>query len=363
MPARRPTIADVARVAGVSKGAVSFALNDRPGVAPATRQRILAAAEQLGWHPSTRARSLSHARAYAMGLVVRRDPGLLGADPFFPAFIAGVETELSARGQSLVLQVVPNATTEEAGYRRLARDGRVDGVFLLDLRSADPRIGLLRELGLPAVTLNRPDRPSTFPAVVVDDEAAVAETVRHLVELGHRRIGHVAGPDEFLHAARRRSAWERELRALGLEPGPVAAGDFTPAGGAAATRDLLSRPDRPTALVYANDLMAVAGLTVAHELGLRVPEDVAVAGFDDSPMAAYVHPPLTTARIDVPAWGRAATRLLLDLVEGQLEGRPTADVELPPARLVVRGSTGATRRPRPEHSPVPPSPRHPRERP
>ncbi len=146
---RGPTIADVARAAGVSKGTVSFALNDRPGVAPATKARILAAAEELGFRPSHRARALSASRAFALGLVVARPAELLGADPFFPAFIAGVETALAEAEHALLLRVVTGDWPDEAeAYRRLAQDGRVDGVFLSDLRTGeDPR---LRPPGGPA---------------------------------------------------------------------------------------------------------------------------------------------------------------------------------------------------------------------
>ncbi|MBM0255684.1 LacI family DNA-binding transcriptional regulator [Micromonospora sp. 4G55] len=221
MSQRRPTIIDVARAAGVSKGAVSFALNGRPGVAEETRRRILAVAKELGWTPSHRARALSTSRAFAVGLVLARPPELLGADPFFPAFIAGVERVLAEQSQALVLQVVTSQRAEEDGYRRLAADGRVDGVFLLDLRVADPRIALLEELGLPAVTLGRPDVASPFPAVLVDDRPGIAAAVRHLVELGHRHVAHVAGPDHFLHGSARRDAWENALRDAGLSPGPA----------------------------------------------------------------------------------------------------------------------------------------------
>jgi len=335
MAGTRPTIADVARRAGVSKGAVSFALNDRPGVAPDTRRRILDAAAALGWAPSMRARGLTHARAYALGLVVARPAHLLGADPFFPAFIAGVETELAPRGQALVLQVVPDAAAEEDGYRRLARDGRVDGVFLLDLRVDDPRFGLLDELGVPAAVLGEPGRPTAFPRLVLDEAAGVEEAVDHLAALGHTDIAHVSGPDGYLHAQHREEAWATRLRHHGLPAGPVEKGDFTAAGGAAATQSLLGRRPRPTAIVYANDLMAVAGLTVARQLGLSVPHDLSVTGFDDTELASHVVPPLTTVRGDPEAWGQVATRVLLDLVEhGSAE-----DVSLPPARLVPRGST------------------------
>lgn len=333
----RPTIADVARGAGVSKGAVSFAFNGRAGVSADTRGRIIAVADELGWRPSQRARSLSRSRAFSLGMVIARPPALLGADPFFPAFIAGVESVLIEYGQSLVLQVVPTLPAEEAGYRRLAADGRVDGVFLTDLRHDDTRIALLRSIGLPAVTLNRPDVPSPFPAVCVDDRPAVMGAVRHLIGLGHRRIAHVAGPAHFLHGSGRRQAWSTALAEAGLPAAPVASGDFSAAGGAAATRALLSSADPPTAVVYANDLMAIAGLTTAHDVGRLVPEQLSVIGFDDTELAAHVHPPLSTARIDTFGWGQAAARTLLALIDGQHQG----DLELAPAELVLRQSTAA----------------------
>ena len=331
----RPTIRDVARAAGVSKGTVSFALNGRPGIAEGTRQRVLDAARTLGWVPSHQGRSLSVSRAFAVGLVLARPPELLGADPFFPAFIAGVERTLSDRGQALVLQVVPDAE-EEAGYRRLAGAGRVDGVFLLDLRVADPRIALLRELNLPAVTIARPDVPSDCPALLVDDRPGIAAAVRHLVELGHRRIAHVAGPARFLHGSVRRQAWEQTLAEAGLPATAVVEADFSAAGGARATRALLDRTDRPTAIVYANDLMAIAGLSVAQEYGIAVPGRLSVTGFDDIELAGYVTPPLTSVRTDPYRWGRIAAETLLDLIAGESVG----DVPVSPAQLVIRASTG-----------------------
>ncbi|WP_433383776.1 LacI family DNA-binding transcriptional regulator [Actinoplanes sp. CA-142083] len=332
----RPTIRDVARAAGVSKGTVSFALNGRPGVAAETRQRILDAAEALGWTPSHQGRALSVSRAFAVGIVLARPPELLGADPFFPAFIAGVERTLSERGQALVLQVVPD-DEEEAGYRRLADAKRVDGVFLLDLRVHDPRIALLRELKMPAVTIARPDLPSDFPALLVDDRPGIAAAVRHLVELGHRRIAHVAGPARFLHGTVRRLAWEQALGEAGLPADAVVEADFSAAGGAQATRELLTSDPRPTAIVYANDLMAIAGLSVALEHGVAVPAQLSVTGFDNTELAGYVAPPLTSVRTDPYLWGREAATALLDLIAGAAGG----DIPVPPTELVIRASTAA----------------------
>lgn len=348
--ARRPTISDVARQAGVSKGAVSFALNGRDGVSSQTRARILAAARALDWQPSHRARSLSVSRAFALGLVLARAPELLGADPFFPSFIAGVETILAPAGYSLVLQVVSGASAEEAGYRKLAGEGRVDGVFVSDLRSADSRIGLLSDLGVTAVTLNRPDIASPFPAVCMDDRPGVRDAVRHLVGLGHTRIAHVSGPLEFQHSMSRRDAWAEVLARAGLVAGPLVVSDFTAAGGAAATSQLLELAAPPTAIVYANDLMAIAGLGVAHNRGLRVPEDLSVTGFDGTELASHVHPSLTTVSTNAFGWGHAAATMLLGVV-GHAGPAAIADVELEPGRLEVRGSTAA---PGPVCTPAPP---------
>ena len=337
MSVRKPTIADVALRAGVSKGLVSFALNDRPGVSPETRTRILTAAEDMGWRPNLRARSLSTRTAYALGLVVAREPDVIGADPFFPAVIAGIERVLAAEGRALVLSVVTDPDAELATYRSFAADGRVDGVFLTDLRHGDARIELLRDLRLPAVTLGRPEWDSPFPAIVLDDTAGIEAMVAHLVALGHTRIAHVAGSSVLLHGTRRRDSFVAAVHRAGLAGGQVVETDFSTAAGASATRMLLSQPVPPTAILYANDPMAIAGLSVAHGLGVRVPHELSITGFDGSDMSRYVYPPLTTISSDAVEWGSAASRTLLDLIQNG----DAQDVELPAAEIVLRQSSSS----------------------
>jgi DNA-binding LacI/PurR family transcriptional regulator len=330
-----PTINDVARKAGVSKGLVSFVINNRPGVAPKTRERVLQVASEMGWRPSVTARMLSTRKTFALGLVMRRAPQILAADPFFPAFMAGVESVLAEENRVLVLSVVPDAPSEERAYRSLAADHRVDGIFVTDLRHLDRRIELAAELALPAVTLGRPDVPTTLPAVDLDDTHGIEEAIRHLVALGHRRIAHVTGDLELLHARRRRDSFRRATRAAGLEACPTVSTDFSAAGGAAATSRLLTSDPAPTAIVYANDPMAIAGLGVLAKHGLPVPREMSVVGFDGTEMARYVYPALTTIEADAELWGAAAARTLLTLItEGQ-----SPDVVLPPARLVLGDST------------------------
>ncbi|HYJ50766.1 MAG TPA: substrate-binding domain-containing protein, partial [Microbacterium sp.] len=188
------------------------------------------------------------------------------------------------------------------------------------------------------------------PVVAVDDRPGIVAAVEHLVALGHRRIAHVAGPEEFVHSRSRQRAWADTLASSGLEESPCVWSDFSPSGGAQATNELLDLPEPPTAIVYANDLMAIAGTSAAQARGLHLPDDLSVTGFDDTAISGYLRPPLTTVRTDAVAWGRAAAECLLQLVDGDT----SPDVLLPPPDLVVRASTappqsapppGRTRRP------------------
>jgi len=335
----KPTIADVARRAGVSKGLVSFALNDRPGVSAETRVRILEVADELGWRPSVRARALSSDRAFALGLVLARDPDIIAGDPFFPAFISGIESVLAPAGQALVLSMVETEDAEERSYRQLADHGRVDGVIISDLRAGDSRIALVGELGLRAVTLGTPDVASPFPAITVDDAAGIRASVSHLVSLGHTRIAHIGGPATMLHGSRRRDSFQLAMREFGLPDDITVETDFSAANGAEATRQLLGRSTPPTAIVYANDPMAIAGLGIARRAGLDVPGDLSITGFDGSDMGRYVHPTLTTVSTTARQWGVTAAASLLRLIDGD----EVADVDLEPAQLVVRDSTAPPR--------------------
>lgn len=347
----KPTIADVAREAGVSKGLVSFALNDRPGVSPETRERILSVAQTLGWRPSLRARSLSTSTAFALGLVIARDPDIIAGDPFFPALISGIEIALAPAGQALVLSMVADEASEIDAYRRLAENGRVDGVILTDLRRGDSRIALVESLGLKAVTLGHPDVISPFPAVSLDDAPGIRSAVAHLVELGHRRIAHVGGPRTMLHGGRRAESFQSALRDAGLDDSLVVETDFTAADGGRATSILIEAFDRPTAIVYANDPMAIAGLGVAQRAGLQVPGDLSITGFDGSDVGRYIHPSLTTVTTAAQLWGTRAAELLLRVIAGDDVG----DIELDPAQLVVRESSAApTISPGPTSTAVPP---------
>lgn len=325
----------MAAAAGVSKSAVSFALNDRPGLNEETRRRILAVAADLGWTPSVRGRALSVSRSMAVGMVLARSAETLRTDPFFSMFIAGVEMTLAANGYALVLQVAPRGVSETESYRRIAQGGRVDGVFLTDLRKGDPRPALLHELALPAV-LVASRGGGVWPSVTIDDGPGIAAAVAYLLDLGHTNIGFVGGPDHYVHSTSRRLAWECALQEAGSPRGPFVASDFSAQGGADATKILLDSAVPPTAVVYANDLMAIAGMSLALGRGMDVPGQLSITGFDDIEIAAYLRPALTTVRTDVTGWGEAAAAALLEMIAGRHPG----DRQLSPPQLIVRGSTG-----------------------
>ena len=209
-------------------------------------------------------------------------------------------------------------------------------MFVTDLFVDDSRPALLAELGLPAVIVG-PGLPDAYwPSVGVDDGPGITAAVEHLVALGHTRIAHVAGPADMVHGQSRRRAWADALAAAGLPEGHCVESDFSAEAGAAATRGLLDLDDAPTAIVYANDLMAIAGLSVAASRGIEVPGGLSITGYEDTELAAHVQPPLTTVSSDVIGWGRAAARRLLELIDQ----RPATDIALPAPRLVVRSSTG-----------------------
>ncbi|GII04601.1 LacI family DNA-binding transcriptional regulator [Planobispora takensis] len=334
---KRPTIADIARRAGVSKVAVSYALNDRPGVSEAKRATIKAIAEEIGWRPNSAARALNGAQAHTVGLTVCRPARILGVEPFFMELISGIETELSAHSYALMLQVVADPGQEMEVYRRWWGEGRVDGAILVDLRFSDPRITELEELGLPAVVVGHPSESGSLAPVWSDDTVAVRETVQYLAALGHRRIARVAGLPELVHTVLRDQAFTAVCGELGLAAHTIMHTDYTGEEGARATRRLLSSPGRPTAIVYDNDIMAVAGLSVAQEMRLEVPAELSVVAWDDSPLSRVVRPSLTALTRDIPAYGAHAARTLLSLISGEEE--KITGFEDQAARLVPRGST------------------------
>ncbi|MET8285217.1 LacI family DNA-binding transcriptional regulator [Streptomyces sp. NPDC048448] len=337
-PARRPTMKDIAQRAGVSQSAVSFALNDRPGVSEITRDRVRRVAEQLGWRPSTAARALSGEGAATVGLVVARPADTLGVDSFFLQLISGIQEVLAERHLGLLFQVVEDVGDECAVYRRWWAEHRVDGVLVVDPRTDDPRPDLLEELGLPAVVIGGvPDtRHPGMSTVWADDAGAMASVVGELYALGHRRIAHIAGLPGLAHTERRIRTLRAEAERRGLSEVRSLTTDYSDSEGAAVTRRVLESGAPPTALVYDNDVMAVAGVATATELGFLVPRDVSVVAWEDSALCRMVRPWLSALSRDTVEFGRTAARELTAL----LDGGPARTVQVPVPRLIERESTG-----------------------
>lgn len=332
---KRPTIADIAKRAGVSKGAVSYALNGQAGVSEATRKRIIAIADEIGWSPNTAARALSGSVAFSVGLPICRPARVLGIEPFFMELVSGLESELSSQSYALTLQMVADLDAEIALYRRWWAERRVDGVIVVDLRIEDPRIAVLEELRLPAVIIGNPRGTGTLAGVWSDDALALTETIEYLVALGHRRVVRITGLPQLLHTAIRNEAFTEICGRIGLPQASIQAADYTGEESARITRRLLSSPNRPTAIVYDNDIMAVAGLAVAQEMGIRVPGELSLVAWDDSPLCQLVHPSLTAVSRDIPTYGANAAKQLL----AAISGRPIGNYEDTTPRLVPRGST------------------------
>ena len=331
---RRPTIADIAHRAGVSKGSVSYTLNGQPGVSDLTRRKILAIAEEVGWHPNRAARALSAARSGACGLAFARPARTLAYEPFFSELFSGIEAELSARQVALMLQIVEDVEAETVALRRWWAERRVDGVLLVDLRMDDPRVPLVEELGLPAVIVGGPGPTRSVPFFPGGDANGVLQIVQHLLMLGHRNIDRVAGSPDFAHTQLRTQVFEEALAGAGAR-GTVVPTDYSHPAAAAATRQLLSSSPPPTAIVYDSDLMAVAGLDAAQEMGVDIPTELSIASFDDSLICGVVRPSLTACARDVVGYGAQAARALLSLVEDD----PLPPYVVEPPRLVPRAST------------------------
>ncbi|GIF52741.1 LacI family transcriptional regulator [Asanoa ferruginea] len=331
-PTRPLAMSDVAARAGVSHQTVSRVINRHPNVAVATRARVLAAIKELGYRPNGAARALATGSTRTIGLATAN------ISQYGPAqTMVGLEHAAREAGYFLTVSVLDDtsARTLTEAIDRLATQS-LDAIIALGTH--DEAVRALRKVhtAVPLVAVLA-GAEGHDPAVWVDQEAGAALATRHLLDLGHRTVHHVAGPDGFVEAAARARSWRAELEAAGAPPPSVLRGDWGPASGHAAGRELVARRrggEPMTAVFVANDQMAFGLLNAFHEAGLRVPDDVSVVGFDNVPEAPYSIPPLTTVRQDFAELGRRGVQLVLGLLGGE-QARP-----LPVApQLLVRATT------------------------
>lgn len=340
----RVTIADVAERAGVTRAAVSMAVNGKPGVSDETRARILRIVDELGWRPSRTAQTLRGRSPQTIGLVLARPEEVVGQEAFFARFITGVQSELSKHGFSLQLQMAADLDAESAIHAEWIADGRVDGVLVLDPRINDPRVSRLNALRTPTLVVGGDYEGPALASVRTDDGRLMRVVLDHLIGLGHRMIGYVTGDQSFAHVRNRIDAFADHTLEAGVW-GVTLAGDFAPQRAKKATRRLLLSPRRPTALIYDSEVMAIAGMATLTELGLTVPHDVSVVSWEDSPICEVLHPSLTALNRDAITLGKLAAVDLLHL----LADEPLEQVGAEPA-ITARESTTA---PRDELAPEP----------
>jgi len=337
--ARRITLSEVASAAQVDTSTASRILNYDAGhrIKPATRERVLAIASELGYEPNPIARGLRTSRSFILGIAV---PQL--ENPVFPQIILGSEAAARERGYSLLISHVDETTADARIYERLAQVSRIDGLLVATLQEESLLAASLKRAAIPFIVLNR--RLRGVPYYVTFDNFAAARTAtEHLLELGHQHIAHLAGHLRGYNGKRRLAGYRAALASAGVEPDPrfVVAAGYTFEGGAAAMRELLKNRLRPTGIVAATLLAAAGAIKVLHSEGIEIPWQMSVVAIHDAAIADMLNPPLTTVRLPLQEMGAAATRGLIDLIEGK-----TSSVAhtLPPEGLVLRASTAAPAR-------------------
>ncbi|SDX67659.1 transcriptional regulator, LacI family [Albimonas donghaensis] len=330
MDRKQVTIQDVAREAGVSTATVSRTLSKPTVVAKPTRQAVLRAVQKTGYQVNHLARNLRRGRT---GSVIALAPNL--ANPFFSQILAGMSEVLSARNYGLLIADTQMGPDPDERLRRYLAAGAADGLVLFD-GSLSP--AALDVPGRPPVVAACEWLKVDLPSIRVDNAMGAELAVAHLADLGHSRIGHVTGPRRNVLARTRLAGWRDAMTRRGLDPreGWVFEGDFSMDSGAMAARRWLAAPDRPTALFFASDEMAVGFLGEARRADIRAPRDVSVVGFDNIEVAAHLDPPLTTIRQPRTLIGQRAAALLMDLIEG---GDGAAFESMVEVDLILRDST------------------------
>ncbi|MFJ4968742.1 LacI family DNA-binding transcriptional regulator [Streptomyces sp. NPDC088755] len=334
----RPTLEEVAARAGVGRGTASRVINGSPRVSEATRTAVETAVAELGYVPNRAARALAGNRTDAIALVVPEPETRFFAEPYFSAIVRGVGTALADTEMQLLLTLAGN----DRERRRLAQyltAHRVDGVLLVAVHADDPLPELLEQLGMPCVISGARHASEPLASVDSDNFEGARAAVDHLISRGRRSVATITGRLEVYGAQRRLDGYRAALAAAGLPPDErlIAPADFTEEGGARAMRELLARRPDLDAVFAASDVMAAGARQVLREADRRIPEDVALIGFDDSVVARHMHPALTSVRQPIEEMGRRMAELLLEEIAGRVgEERPAVVL---PTELVVRDSS------------------------
>ena len=333
----RPTLEEVAALAGVGRGTASRVINGSAQVSARSRDAVLSAVAELGYVPNPAARSLVTRRTDTVALVISEPEDRLFGEPFFAGIVRGISGAINESSRQLVLAL---AQTPEQSARLDAylTSQHVDGVLLVSLHGEDPLPSRLRDRGLPTVLGGRPLGQLDAAYVDIDNVGGAVLAVEHLVATGRERIATICGPQDMAAGLDRLSGYQQGLASAGrpLDPALLAVGDFSEDSGAVGMRQLLERSPDLDAVFAANDSMAAGALRTLRDSGRNVPEQVALVGFDDSALARHTDPQLTTVHQPTEQMGREMARLLLAQITGDGHG---LEQQILPARLVVRAST------------------------
>jgi LacI family transcriptional regulator len=340
MSRRTPTLEEIAAIAGVSRSTASRVVNDEPNVRAEVRSRVWQVVDEMGYHPNAAARSLASRRTQTLGIVIPETVSTVFVDPFFPNVLRGLADAANENKYHLMLSMV-NRPAEEDFYRRSLRSQMLDGVVIVSSRVGDPLIPRLLEDHISFVSVGRRLQHLNASYVDADNANGARMATEHLLQQGRRRVATITGPLDMVPGLDRREGYRSALLEadLPLDEELIIEGDFTEASGYAAMQQLW--PWEPDAVFVASDPMAVGALRALREAGRRVPDDVALIGFDDAPVATYTDPPLTTVRQPVYDMGVNAVKLLLRLIEEETAG-PLSTIL--PTELVIRASCGAQSR-------------------
>lgn len=308
------TLEDIARNCGVSRSTVSRVINNHPNVSEKVRKRVEKEIKNTGFRPHAAARALVSQRSWTIGLVLPRSVQSFFTDPYYPRLIQGIAQGCNQKKYTLGLYLLTDAEDEEEIFPRISRSGSLDGVLFQSDQMGDQLIGKLAQSGIPMVIIGRPFQNEKLSYIDIDNVTAAKSAVDYLVDLGYKRIGTITGPLNTSVGVDRKIGYIQGLEGRGIrvEEKLLVEGDFTEEKGYEGMIKLL--PAKPDAVFSASDRMAFGAIRALHDKGLRVPEDVALVGFDDLPVTNPVNPPLTTVRQPVYEFGIKAVEFLDDLI-------------------------------------------------
>jgi LacI family transcriptional regulator len=336
-PKSTQTIHNIASLSGVSPATVSRVLNGNPNVKEETRQRVLDVIRAENYHPSQSARSLSNRRTDCLGLVIPNSLVNVFIDPYFPTIITAISDRAQEVGYTIMLGLGRN---EQLMYNQLVERRMVDGILIVSSVDNDWLTTEILSSSIPSVIVGRPSR-AMGSYVDVDNRLGAQQAVDHLIRLHYEHIATIAGPQTMVAGRDRLTGYHDALRMANRREAMVVYSDFTQQRGYIAMQELLSRDPRPDAVFCANDATAIGAMQAVREYGLSIPEDVAIVGFDDIPLATQVSPALTTVRQPIALSGQMCLSLLLEQLENP--DQPPQHLLLP-TELVIRQSCGMTAR-------------------